>query len=688
MLRVAVDIGGTFTDLVAIDDRSFRRYVLKVKSTPTRPEDGFVSALRRFLSENKLDASEVGRIVHVGTIGSNLFLGQLGIKVPKTALVTTRGFRDVIEIGRQNRSELYNVFFQRPRPLVPRKLRFDVAERTDSNGRILKIIDPSELHGVGEGLKAEGVEAVAISFINSYLNPENEAVAKRLLSDTIGFVFASSDVCSEHREYERTSTTVVNAVLAPVISRYLDSALGKLKDLGVNAPVLLLSSSGGLVDIEEAKIKPIVAVESGPAAGVVGAAEIAKVLGAGHVLSLDMGGTTAKAGCIVDYVPLVIPEMEIGGRVQLGRTIKGSGYPVRYPSVDLAEVSAGGGTIIWADEIGSLNVGPLSAGAEPGPACYGAGGKNPTITDANLILGRLGPTLLGREIQLEIKYAINAMKTVAKKTQMDFTEAAAASLRLVNLHMARAVDIVSLERGHDPSKFSLIAFGGAGPMHAAELSEQVGVNRVIVPPYPGLFSALGMMMTDMKYAYVRGLLKPLDELRESLLEEMWQEMASSALAHLKSRSVDVSVALTLRSADVRYFGQGYELEIPALAPVDLNQLEEAFGRKHEMVYGYRHQAERLEVTALRLTVIIPVMKASLGSPSRSSPAKSEPEGYRKVWFNNDWVESSLYWRERIATDKNLSGPAIIEEYDSTIVLPPDWECNKQQNNCLVLERKS
>ncbi len=562
MLRVAVDIGGTFTDLVAIDDQSSKLFAIKVKSTPRTPEDAFIHVIRRLVSENQIPASRINGIVHVGTIGSNLFLGQLGIRMPKTALVTTRGFRDVIEIGRQNRSELYNVFFQRPRPLVPRKLRFEVKERTDSQGTILAAVDSEDLKEVGKKLKDAGVESVAVSFLNSYLNPENERRAKDALAQVADFIFTSFEIDPEHREYERTSTTTVNAVLAPVVSRYLDSALTKLKDVGVTAPFQLLSSSGGLVDIEAARNKPIVSVESGPAAGVVGAAEIARILGYRNVLSLDMGGTTAKAGCIVDFTPLVVPEMEVGGRVHLGRVIKGSGYPVRYPSVDLAEVSAGGGTIIWADEIGTLRVGPISAGAEPGPACYSSGGKDPTITDANLMLGRLGPTLLGREMQLDTELARRSMEQVACRVKMSAIEVAAASIRLVNLHMARAVDIVSLERGQDPRKFSLIAFGGAGPMHAAELAEQVGVNSIIIPPYPGLFSALGMMMTDMKYAYVRGILKPLDDISDGLFEETWKEMTQQALSNLKTQIKDKTPNITaLRSADVRYFGQGFELEV-------------------------------------------------------------------------------------------------------------------------------
>ena len=683
-----MDIGGTFTDLVAIDDESSKLFVLKVKSTPTTPEDAFIYAIRRLVSENQIPPSKIYRIVHVGTIGSNLFLGQLGIRMPKTALVTTRGFRDVIEIGRQNRSELYNVFFQRPRPLVPRKLRFEVKERTDSQGRTLAPVDNEDLKGAVRKLKDAGVESVAISYLNSYLNPENERKTKDALAQVTDFIFTSFEIDPEHREYERTSTTTVNAVLAPVVSSYLNSALTKLKDAGITSTFQLLSSSGGLVDIEAARSKPIVSVESGPAAGVVGAAEVAKILGYRNVLSLDMGGTTAKAGCIVDYTPLVVPEIEVGGRVHLGRVIKGSGYPVRYPSVDLAEVSAGGGTIIWADEIGTLTVGPISAGAEPGPACYSSGGKDPTITDANLMLGRLGSTLLGREMQLDIGLARRSMEQVAGKVKMSAIEVAAASIRLVNLHMARAVDIVSLERGQDPRKFSLIAFGGAGPMHAAELAEQVGVNLIIIPPYPGLFSALGMMMTDMKYAYVRGILRPLDDLSDDIFEEIWKEMTQEALSNLKAKRQNETAKITfIRSADVRYFGQGFELEVQVPPKFNRHSLRESFERKHEMVYGYRHAGEPLEVTALRLTVTIPVVKPNLGS-LQGFIREIRAESRRKVWFNEEWFDTPVYWRDELPPSLSISGPAIIEEYDSTIVVPPNWECGKAKHNCLALERKT
>ena len=688
MLRVALDVGGTFTDVITVDDTTGNVYVLKVRSTPTAPEEGLLSALAHLMSAHNLAASSIGSIVHVSTIGTNLFFGQLGIRAPKTALVTTSGFRDIIEIGRQNRLELYNVFFQRPKPLVPRRLRLEVSERVDSDGRVLQKVDREELDVLAKELREQGVESVAVSFINSYANFENERDAKQIISNSVGtHVFVSSEIDPEHREYERTSTTAVNAVLAPVVSRYLEVVVRQLRAAGTNAYLQVLSSSGGLVDVEEVKFKPVVAIESGPAAGVVGASEMARLLRIERAISLDMGGTTAKAGCVLNYTPLVVPEMEVGGRTHMGRVVKGSGYPVRYPSVDLAEVSAGGGTIIWADEVGGLRVGPVSAGAEPGPACYEAGGRDATITDANFLLGRLGPTLLGGEIRLSLELAEEALGRVAKKTGMISREVAAASLKLVNFQMARAVDIVSLERGLDPRQFALVAFGGAGPMHAAELAEQVGISTIIVPPLPGLFSALGMLMTDMKYSYVKGMLKLLDDLPEDSVEELFREMTREALAQLKAREMDLSATSVTRSVDLRYHGEGYELDVAASIPFDRKEVVEKFETKHEMVYGFRHYGERLELTALRLAVTIPAKKPSLASLASSRVSKRDAfEEHRKVWFDELWVETPVFWRSHVSEDMTIRGPAIIEEYDSTVVVPPNWGCKKSEMGCLVLRR--
>lgn len=687
MLRVAVDVGGTFTDAVAAEDDG-RLLVVKIRSTPKAPEECFLSAIALLLSENKLPSSSVRDIVHVGTIGTNLFLGQVGLQLPKVALVATRGFRDVVEIGRQNRPELYNIFFQRPPPLIPRRLRLEVSERVDSNGRILQAVSVPDLESLSKRLRSESVQGVAVSFLNSYLNPGNEQDAKRILQESLkASVFASSEVDPEHREYERTSTTVVNAVLAPIVSTYLRSAMEGLRAAGFTCDMQILSSAGGLVDVEEAKSRPIVTIESGPAAGVVGAAEVAKLLGNGRVISLDMGGTSAKAGCVVNHFPLVVPEIEVGGKVHMGRTVKGSGYPVRSPCIDLAEVSAGGGTIIWADQAETLRVGPVSAGAEPGPACYNTGGKNATITDANLVLGRIDTELLGGKLHLNRNAAENALQRVAEGTGLDIHEVASSSLKLVNLHMAKAVHIVSLERGLDPREFSLLSFGGAGPMHAAELADEVGISEVIVPPWPGLFSALSMLLSDVKYNYVKGMIASLDESAEDKIEQLFNSMTLDALNELDNRRIDRSKASILRTLDLRYRGQGYELEIATPTPFDYTDTVNRFEAKHEAVYGYKHLGERIEVTAIRLTVVLPARKAKLGTPLRSdTKTESALLSHRRAWFSGSWFDTSVFSRELLPQREPVIGPAIVEEYDSTIVVPPHWNCESNSTGCLILRR--
>lgn len=415
----------------------------------------------------------------------------------------------------------------------------------------------------------------------------------------------------------------------------------------------ILSSSGGLVDVDEANHLPILTVESGPAAGVVGTAEITKILGITRAISMDMGGTSAKAGCVVDHTPLVLPEIEVGGRAHMGRTVKGSGYPVRYPSIDLAEVSAGGGTIIWADEAQSLRVGPVSAGAAPGPACYSAGGKDPTITDANLILGRIGPSLLGGQLRLSEDAARDSLEKVAKNIGLGLHQTAAASLKLVNLQMAKAVHIVSLERGLDPREFTLVAFGGAGPMHACELAEEVGIKEVIVPPWPGLFSALSMLLSDMKYICVKGLLTSLGKIEDEEIETLFVSMTADALQRLNKRGIDAASSSIRRSVDLRYAGQGYELEVETPKPFNKMEVVTRFEKKHESVYGYSHSGEDVEVTTLRVAVIIPVQKAKLAASSASGRRiDGTSQSQRRCWFNRQWFDTKIYSRQFITRHKN------------------------------------
>ena len=684
MVRLSVDVGGTFTDAVMVDD-SGKLYALKIESTPRNPELGFVDAVVEVIS-GIVDPEQIESLVHVGTIGSNLLLGQLGIRLPACALVTTKGFRDVIEIGRQNRPELYNINFSRPRTLVPRSLRFEMDERVDSDGGVLVKVSKTRLRELARRLRNSGAETVAICFLNSYVNASNERVAETLLKRALHRpVYASSDIDPEQREYERASTTVVNAVLAPAVSGYLRSAGEEMRRIGITAELYVLGSSGGLLDIAEAGRLPILAVESGPAAGVVAASEVARSLRLAKVISFDMGGTTAKAGAILNFEPAVVPEVEVGGRVNRGRLVKGSGYPVRTQSIDLAEVSAGGGTVVSVGEAGEMAVGPMSAGADPGPACYGKGGEAPTITDANLILGRIGTTLLGGKMRLNPEEAARAFESLRKRSGMGAEELASASLRIVNFQMAKAIEIVTLERGLDARDFALVAFGGAGPMHAVEVAESIGITKVIVPPLPGLFSALGMLMTDMRYDRVRGMVGLLDEVGEGKIEETFEEMERESSESLNEKGIEGRPSFR-GSIDLRYYGQGYELEIVVRRPFNRAAVTKAFEGRHVEVYGFAHEGERIELTALRLTTTIPATSKVRLSEVEGEMPVAGGEGRRRAKFGERWFETRVYSRELLPVGGRIRGPAIVEEYDSTVVVPPGWGCVKNHLRCLVIER--
>jgi len=478
----------------------------------------------------------------------------------------------------------------------------------------------------------------------------------------------------------------VNAVLAPAVSGYLRSAGEEMRRIGITAELYVLGSSGGLLDIAEAGRRPILAVESGPAAGVVAASEVARSLRLAKVISFDMGGTTAKAGAILNFEPAVVPEVEVGGRVNRGRLVKGSGYPVRTQSIDLAEVSAGGGTVISVGEAGEMAVGPMSAGADPGPACYGKGGEAPTITDANLILGRIGTTLLGGKMRLNPEEAVRAFESLRERSGMGAEELASASLRIVNFQMAKAIEIVTLERGLDARDFALVAFGGAGPMHAVEVAESIGITKVIVPPLPGLFSALGMLMTDMRYDRVRGMVGLLEEVGEGKIEEMFEEMERESSESLNEKGIEGRPSYR-RSIDLRYYGQGYELEIVVRRPFNRAAVTKAFEGRHVEVYGFAHEGERIELTALRLTTTIPATSKVRLSEVEGEMPVAGGEGRRRAKFGERWFETQVYSRELLPVGGGvIRGPAIVEEYDSTVVVPPGWGCVKNHLRCLVIER--
>ena len=695
--RVAIDIGGTFTDLVALNEGTGEILNIKVPSTPREPAKAVIKAFQEFLE--KAHNAEVSVIIHATTIAANALLGQLNLELPKTALITTSGFRDIIEIGRQRRHELYNLFIQKPRTLIPRRLRFEVEERTGPKGEVLTALNKKQLKSLAKKLENESVRSVAVALLFSYINQRHEREIEEILKKTLPkiHISLSSEIAPEYREYERTSTTVVNAVLAPIISNYLDDLQTEIRKLEVKAPLCVMQSDGGVATKNIVSNKPVSMVESGPAAGVIASAFYGKLLGIENVLSFDMGGTTAKAGAIKEATPEVINEYEVAGKVHSGRIVKGSGYPVRYPFIDLAECSAGGGTIAWVDEGKALQVGPISAGAEPGPACYGRGGKQPTITDANIVLGRLNPEyMLGGKMKIYPKLSEKAiLKEISGKIQLELTEAASGIIKIVNAAMAKILRIVSVERGYDPRDFALMCFGGAGPMHGCALAEELRTTKIIIPPNPGLFSAYGLLAADFRNNFAKAIMKPIDEVDVKKGEAVFQKLEIQGAKLLEKQRVPKTNMQFIRQMDLRYFGQSYELTISTCRPLTrevLHQTVESFHEKHKAVYGYAVKNEPVELVNVKLIAVGLVDKPKLKEQPlhRKKPSKEAITAKRKVFFeqNNDYIETSIYMRKRLKAGNMIDGPAVIEQYDATTVVYPDWVASVDRFGNIVLSMKN
>lgn len=694
---MSIDIGGTFTDLVALNEETGELTNVKVASTPREPAEGVIEAFREFL---KKAVPKVSTVIHATTIAVNALLGQLDLELPKTALITTKGFRDVIEVARQRRHELYNLFIQKPRFLIPRSLRYEVDERIGPKGDIIKPLNVKETELLTQLLKKEKVDAVAISLLFSYINPVNEQRLEKILRESLAktYISTSSEVAPEQREYERTSTTVVNACLMPIVSAYLNDLEKKIRELAVDAPLCIMQSDGGIASKNLVVEKPISMVESGPAAGVIASAFYGQVFGIDDILSFDMGGTTAKAGTVFRGAPEIVTEYEVAGKVHAGRIVKGSGYPVIRPFIDLAECSAGGGTIAWVDEAGGLQVGPISAGADPGPACYGKGGRKPTVTDANIVLGRLNPEyMLGGKMPIYAELSTKAIQeTICKKTKLSLTESAVGIIRLVNSLMAKVLRIVSIERGHDPRRFTLMCFGGAGPMHACALAEELGISKIFVPPNPGLFSAYGLLTADFKCNLVKAVMKLASQVEVEKLERIFQQLEMEGRKLLEAQGVNPQNTYFVRQFDMRYLGQSYELMIPTSEQIDkktFSQVVEGFHEKHLAMYGYAVTDEPVELANVRLVAAGRVQKPKLKEKESHKGERSRDTAHnmRNVLFEkpSEYVETPVYVREKLKPGNIISGPAVIEQYDSTTVVYPGWVTlvDKFENLILTLKKE-
>jgi N-methylhydantoinase A len=692
--RIGVDIGGTFTDLVALDERTGHLYNYKVSTTPTQPERGFIECLRRFLRDSKTRTHRVKSIVHATTVATNAIIGQAGLELPEAALITTEGFRDVLEIGRQNRPELYNFHFTKPKPLIPRSRRLEVKERVDHKGKVLQALAADEAQKIAQAVNQIGVKSVAVCLLHSYANSNHEELLGETLQATSpGLnVSLSHQILPELREYERTSTTVLNALLIPVLSRYLNE-LGKLlHDEGIDSTLYVMQSNGGMASSQAIGQVPARAIESGPAAGVIAASFLADQLAERNILSFDMGGTTAKAGLIRNGEIQVTTEYEVGGRIHSGRVVRGSGYPVKFPFVDLAEIGAGGGSIAWLDGADQLHVGPRSAGADPGPACYGQGGTEPTVTDAHVVLGQLNPSqLLGGDLKLKAELAQDALNKIAERLRLSLEETALGVLQIADSHLSKLLRIVTVERGHDPKDFLLVAFGGCGPMHASNVARELGIKKILIPASAGLASALGLLATDFIHDSVQTHLTNPEEADLDLLELQLRQMEMRAHALLVEEGVGEDDIVHIRSFDMRYAGQSHELEVNlegrTIDQATITSAVEAFHSKHETTYGFSRPAEKTEIVNLRVKSIGVTTKPSLETKPEENynPSRALKEKRPVFYPSGPVIECPIYERNRLTPGTILLGPAVLEDYDSTTLLLPRDRCAIDGHLNLIIE---
>lgn len=689
--RLGIDIGGTFTDVALVNDVDGTIGIAKTPTTPSDFGKAVLSGLHDALDRYGVQPDEVSLLSHATTVVTNSILEENGAC---TALISTRGFRDVLELRRSARSDLYDMFQDPPRVLVPRHRRLEITERLDATGTVIVPLDESEIPGLIKELKDLEVEAVAISLLFSFLNDHHECRLGEALREALPGVaiFLSSEVLPEVREFERTSTTAVCAYVAPILGSYLKQLETATDSLGL--PKLhVMGSTGGVFDVREALRLPVNSVESGPAAGVIAAQLVGAQLGETNLISFDMGGTTAKASLIRDGQIEVTADYEVGGTGSQNRWVTGSGHPIRVPVIDLAEVSAGGGSIAWIDPAGSLRVGPHSAGAEPGPVCYGQGGDQPTVTDANLVLGYLDAhSLLGGDLPIDYQRAEYALqKKIGDPMNMTALQAAAAVREIVNNGMAEALRIVSIERGHDPREFSLVAFGGAGPVHAAALADELDIPRIIVPPIPGGFSALGLVMTDVRRDYARTLYRQLEDLPASDIEAVWSELQAQGEEMLRSTGISPDLWRFRRSADLRYSRQAYELNVTA-EPGEFTDKTKAelagnFHSRHEQTYGHKNLTEPVHLVTLRLTAVGELGRLEIADTPRSDGASEKSR--RPVWFaQTGTTDCSVHNRSSLAAGISLDGPVIVESLDSTLVVPPRWTARNDHNGFITLERSN
>ena len=673
MVAVAIDIGGTFTDLIGFDDSAKAFVEAKSLTTPDEPSRGVVDCI----SKSGLDAALIGELIHGSTTAINTLIERKGAK---TGLIVTEGTRDVYLIGRGNRPESYNLLFNRPHPLVARSLTREVRERLRASGEVHRALDLASLEEAVRVLAEAEVEAVAVCFLHSYVNPDHERMAADVIGRLIpdAYVSLSHQILREYREYERMSTTVVNAYIGPVVGGYVKDLDAHLRTIGFSGDLAIMRSNGGVMSPETAAQQPVAMMESGPVGGIIAAARIGAALNIRNVISFDMGGTTAKASLIRDSQPNMATGYYVGGYA--------SGHPVMIPLVDIVEVGAGGGSIAWVDEVNALKVGPQSAGADPGPICYARGGTQPTITDANVVLGRLNPQeFLGGEMLLDAEAAARGIReAVALPLGLDLIEASQAILQIAVMKMSLAVREVSVAKGYDPRDFSLVASGGAGPLHVSAIARELHIPSVVIPLFPAHFSALGMLLADERHDLVRTHYVDLRTADLAHVATIYDDMLAEGSLQLRNpREFEKQYQL-----DLRYVGQDFTLSVP----VTRDQLVEVggweairrmFDEAYERRYAYHSSNEPVEIVNLRLTLI--AKRPTLLFPRLALDAKPPAEVYRDVYFDKGRAERArVFRRADLPANFSFAGPAIVQEFGTTTVLFEGDRCTVAESGELII----
>ena len=677
-MRVATDIGGTFTDLVAVDDQG-KTILTKSHTTPPNFEEGVIKVIQK----SGVCPQEIKDFIHGTTTIINALTERKGAK---TALITTKGFRDVLEIARCNRPDLFNMVFAKPRPFIPRYLRKEVEERVSFDGKIVTPLNEDDIRTAVEYFKTEKVEAIAVCYINSYANDEHEKRTVELIRKLWPEVFVTSsiEVTKEWREYERTSTIALNSYVMPVASSYIDNLDRRLKEAGCHAKEYIMQSNGGTTTFEQAKQTPINMVESGPVAGVYGSAILGKMIGERNIIAFDVGGTTAKCSLIDNG------EVKVTTEYRIERTESYAGYPIMAPVVDIVEIGNGGGSIAWIDEAGSLKVGPQSAGAVPGPVAYGIGGTEPTTTDACLVTGRLSAENFDNQVDMDaVRAAIQ--EKVGDAFGMDTDEAAMSILRVAEANMYNALKLISVRRGYDPRDFTMVAFGGGGPMHCAYLAKELNIRKVIVPIAAPVFSAWGMLMTDVRHDYIQTNIRRMNEVSAEELNDMWEGLLSQAQEQFEKEDIPKENIVCNYIADMRYMGQEHTVKVN-VPPIPWSEetkeeIIQRFHDTHEHFYTFRLTDTPTEIVNLHLVAYGRLTKPELAKiPPQEGPVEDAKKEIRKVYFAEDgWMDTPVYLREKLGRGAVLDGPVIVEEAAASAVAAKGQRITVDDYGNLIIE---